>query len=320
MTKDEIVATLSPLLRECESRPAVLLDIGSAGGADPRWRRWRPYLNVVTVDARNEGDAGGSGVFTAVGAGPARRWFNIGRKPEVSSLLNPNPEILNRFPDADRFSTVEQHEVDTIPLDAFIEARAAGGVDFLKLDTQGSELEILRSAPRRLDGIAAVEVEVEFLPLYQRQPVFSDVDRDLTARGFRLFDLNRVYWRHLEGMSFSGRGQLVFADALYLKSAEWVFDLPVNAARRLAVMTLACAGYGCWDYAAHLWRIAVDRSVIDERTQRDAQRRLTIVATPALGLRLLRKMRIAPRLSRLATAACELHWASADNRLGNTRK
>lgn len=57
-------------------------------------------------------------------------------------------------------------------------------VDAIKLDTQGSELDILRGASRALSSCTLIEIEVEFNPIYEGQNLFCDVDRFLRDRGF----------------------------------------------------------------------------------------------------------------------------------------
>ena len=49
-------------------------------------------------------------------------------------------------------------------------------VDFIKLDTQGSELDILHGAGSLLDNCSGLQLEVMFSPLYEGQPLFADVD------------------------------------------------------------------------------------------------------------------------------------------------
>ena len=55
---------------------------------------------------------------------------------------------------------------------------------YLKMDTQGSELEVLRGATRVLDGISLVEVELSLLAVYESAPVFGDVYAVLAQHGF----------------------------------------------------------------------------------------------------------------------------------------
>ena len=71
-------------------------------------------------------------------------------------------------------------------------------------------------------SIFGVEVEVEFIEMYQDQPLFNEVDSFMRERGFHLFDLKLFYWRRKSGLGFDGnrRGQLVHGDALYLRNTD----------------------------------------------------------------------------------------------------
>jgi FkbM family methyltransferase len=63
-------------------------------------------------------------------------------------------------------------------------------IDFLKLDTQGTELEILQGGKNMLDKkqIGIIEAEVNMQPVYRGQPAFSILDVFLRERGFLLVD------------------------------------------------------------------------------------------------------------------------------------
>src|SRR4029078_7492374 len=94
----------------------------------------------------------------------------------------------------------------------------AGGritdVDVLKLDTQGTEFEILASSSRVLEHVLLVETEVEFVELYKGQKLAFDFEKAMHEKGFEILYLNRVFLnrRAYEGPS---RGQQIFGDILF---------------------------------------------------------------------------------------------------------
>jgi hypothetical protein len=77
-------------------------------------------------------------------------------------------------------------------LDEWLATSDLDHVDVVKLDTQGSELDVLRGATEALATVRLLEVEVEFNEMYAGQPLFGDVDRYLRARGFVLWRLKQL--------------------------------------------------------------------------------------------------------------------------------
>lgn len=154
--------------------------------------------------------------------------------PELSSLLEPLAEVVGR--PGWRVRRVER--VDTVSLD---ELTARGElpqpIDFLKLDTQGSELEILRSGEGAvLDGVLGVGVEVEFRELYREQPRFSEVEQYLRERGFELMLLEPA---HLRTDWPLARKRTSYADALFLRGREWfIAGGRTDSLRRLLALYL----------------------------------------------------------------------------------
>lgn len=65
-------------------------------------------------------------------------------------------------------------------------------IDAMKLDTQGSELGALQGAETVLSTVQLLEIEVEFNPMYEGQPLFGDVDAWLRSRGFLLWRLDNM--------------------------------------------------------------------------------------------------------------------------------
>jgi hypothetical protein len=109
--------------------------------------------------------------------------------------------------------------------------------DFIKIDTQGSELDILHGGDALLDNpIIGLEVEVEFVRMYEEQPLFGDICSYLDKKGYEFIDfVNICRW---EREKFSYFGQSVFGDGLFLRSpesfAEILSGLPSDIANQKA--------------------------------------------------------------------------------------
>lgn len=59
--------------------------------------------------------------------------------------------------------------------------------DFIHLDVQGAELDVLEGAGDLLAGTQAVWLEVSNVEMYRQQPLYSDVKRFMLDQGFQLF-------------------------------------------------------------------------------------------------------------------------------------
>jgi FkbM family methyltransferase len=102
------------------------------------------------------------------------------QEPGMTSLLEPNLEILSLFhgfPDWGR--VIRTEEVETVRLDDIPETAA---LNMLKIDIQGAELMVFENARDRLSSALVIQTEVEFLPMYLGQPLFSEVFRSYWPR------------------------------------------------------------------------------------------------------------------------------------------
>jgi FkbM family methyltransferase len=250
-----------------EESPLVLVDIGSSGGLPPVWRPAEAHLRMVAFDPdpRAASEQGRPG-WTYLGSGLHRdrrkAALHLTRKQQCSSIFEPNREFLRAFPDPGRYDVVDRREIECDSLDAQLAAAGIASTDFVKLDAQGAELYILEGGPAILETALGLEVEVEFAPIYIDQPLFADVDTFLRRRGFQLMDLNPCYWKRQSGALLRGSpGQLVFADAVYLRTIEstraMLANLPRAEARnRLLHAVAICVLYGHLGYALDLVEVA----------------------------------------------------------------
>jgi FkbM family methyltransferase len=150
--------------------------------------------------------------------------FHRTRYPGCSSLLTPDAGVIDLFiaigcaDPSGNFHVQETETVDTVRLD---DVQPKLGVDFLKIDVQGYELEIMRHGTITLANTVVIESEVEFLPLYRDQPLFGDVQCFLREQGFVLHKLIDVAGRALRPFvlpnPFRPLSQMLWADAIFVR-------------------------------------------------------------------------------------------------------
>lgn len=256
--KAAIPSCLFTLLPE---HPVVLADAGAAGGIHERWSMFGQGLRVLGFEPDQR-------AFDILPKQDDRVWINaaladhegeadllVTRHQTNTSLIPPNRSIVDRiYQNPSDFDVVKEVTVPCTTLDATSWA-AKLNVTALKADTQGTELAILRGAERCLrETLLAVELEVEFTPLYSGQPLFADVDVFMRERGFMLFDLGNLLCHKWRRSSHVGgrKGQLLAADALYFRTPESLLGLSDSIPDQgvlLAHYWAVCAAYGYTDLA-----------------------------------------------------------------------
>jgi len=158
-----------------------------------------------------------------------RQTFYVTAYPSSSGFYQSDMNFWRRFPDELNVDTVNTIEVDTVDFDSLAINNHIDYVDFIKLDTEGSELDILKGTIVTLKkSVIGLSIEVEFPQSHIGQPVFSDVDSFLRGLGFILYDLS--YYRHSKKAlpeprwlgqvpGATNRGQILWGQALYLRDA-----------------------------------------------------------------------------------------------------
>lgn len=156
----------------------------------------------------------------AVGDG-RRHTLRICQAPGMTSLLEPDEDVLKLFHGFSEWGRVMRtEEIETVRLDDIPETK---GVDYLKIDIQGGELMVFKSAPRRLSEALVIHTEVEFLPLYKDQPLFSDVEAFLRGQGFVLHRFEPLVSRAMKPIlvnnsPYAPFKQVIWADAIFVRS------------------------------------------------------------------------------------------------------
>jgi FkbM family methyltransferase len=183
--------------------------------------------------------------------------FYVLARPVNSSLLRPSADMAKRYL-IPGFEITQQILVRTRTLDAILfgnRVTESYWGEFLKLDTQGAELDIMQGAKRTLsERTVAAIVEVEFCPLYENQPMFSEVETYMRQFGFAFFGFGETSYRSaklrhllkLHGANW--RERLFHADAIFFKDP--LAPTKAMLSRRAAHVLFACAMLlGYYDFA-----------------------------------------------------------------------
>jgi FkbM family methyltransferase len=130
------------------------------------------------------------------------RWMNVTEYSDSSSLLEIGHLALKHY----GTRKVGREMASTCRLDDYVREHSLAPPDLIKIDVQGSELDVLTGARDCLMRSKAVLVEVSFVELYAGQSLFSDLVAFLADTGFSL----RAFPVGLGGEA------LVQTDALFL--------------------------------------------------------------------------------------------------------
>lgn len=174
--------------------------------------------------------------------------LNICHAEGMTSLFKPNKKILEIFQPFEIWGEVKsQVKVLTKTLDSIDEI---GELDFLKIDIQGGELDVFRHGRLKLSNTVLIQTEVSFIPLYENQPLFSDVDIELRSQGFIPHFFPAVKNWMISPLTINNDpriplNQLLEADIVYVRDFTNPENLSDEQLKQLALISHIC--YGSYD-------------------------------------------------------------------------
>lgn len=183
--------------------------------------------------------------------------FHLTRYPGCSSLLEPDPAVIDLFTsisamgEGGNFSVQKTIPVETTRLDDL----DLPPIDYIKIDVQGSELAILQNGAKCLKSVLVIEAETEFVPIYKNQPLFGDIQCYLREQGFVLHKITEVAGRCFRPMQVNNNpmqpmSQLLWADSIFVRD----FSAPesYSDAQLLKAAALLHECYRSFDLAIYL--------------------------------------------------------------------
>lgn len=248
----------------------VAADIGARGGVDEDMLPIAWATRVIGFEPEAEeaarltahGDARWKEVTVlpfAVGGHVGHATLHVPESKQGASLLPHDAHMVEQFGYGNLHIDRQELPVETVTLDSLHANGRLPRVDYLKIDIEGVELEVLQSAKSVLQDCAAIKVEGSFLRQRVGQALVWDVAAFLLQEGFAIVGIRDIHkWRrrnlpaHPYQIAFEmpySRGQLAQCDLIALKSHEAI-TTTVQGLR--VVLVAAVLGY--FDYAVTLMR------------------------------------------------------------------
>jgi FkbM family methyltransferase len=250
-----------------ERHPLRIVDVGGAMGPDERWKSLGPAVcRFVTFEPDVRSFAGlavdptGRNASLPVGLADTRgqKTLYLTRGDFASSLYKPNAEVLKDFATWPWHEPAGESTIRVDTLDHSLSGHPDWRPDFIKIDVEGADLDVLKGAVDCLPDVLGVQVEVAFLERNIGAPLQPVIDDWLRAAGFVPHQLIREHWVRTNGLfGATSRPQLVWADVLYLRNRASILgnlakadgpDRAVMMARMIAILLV----YGAHDYALEL--------------------------------------------------------------------
>jgi FkbM family methyltransferase len=185
------------LLRE----PFVIVDVGVQGGEHPRWKNLGDFAHVYGFDpideviadlnAAHAGRANRSYRCLAIGNEDGKRAFHVSADTYGSSFFSGGPPETGE----QNGILLGSRDVEIRRLDSLFAAGELPPADYIKIDCEGFDPEVLRGARSYLakSNALCVTVETNFgvSPYYLRTP-FAEINDVLVAHRLLVFDLNFI--------------------------------------------------------------------------------------------------------------------------------
>lgn len=125
------------------------------------------------MKARAKNDSAWDIYNCALGGAPGEALINVASETTLTSFLSPNAALNEGLWGDGSIARTEIAQIRTLD-----DVLAAAGIDckrkrvYLKLDTQGFDLEVLKGATKSIENIVALQTEASIVPIYENMPSY----------------------------------------------------------------------------------------------------------------------------------------------------
>ena len=206
---NDLIKILSEILND---KKLTFLDIGASGGIPKRWEFVEKFLIKILVepDEKSSKDLINNGNFIidkVLFSEPDKIIdFYHTKKQTCSSLLKPNFDYLSKFSEVERFKIQNNLKFKTSTLDVELQDRYRP--DFMKIDTEGYEFEILKGADNFLEKIQFLILEHHYHDMIKKNYKYQDINNLLKKFNFKKIYKAKMFFRKTFEYIYENQGFL----------------------------------------------------------------------------------------------------------------
>lgn len=231
-----------------------LIEVGAAklGKNEERFYKildFFPDSNIIgfeiekeVCDKMNSEAAKGIKYFPyALGEKNEKRKLYVTQDPKCTSLYKPNENFLKLYHELQYVNLKKETEIETITLETFVDRHSIDEIDFIKIDVQGAALDVFKGSKKLLNNVLKIVCEVEFVPLYQDQPLFGDVSKFLSNYNLMFNKFLKLSGRTLKPLIANKdptiASQHMWTDAVFIQNFEKIKNLSDEKLLKLSVLS-----------------------------------------------------------------------------------
>ena len=184
-----------------KNKKLIGLDVGAQGGfnSDKFFpEKYNKYFESILVDPlknslKNEESKYiiNKGLWSSKGV---KKLYILNKRPQSSSMYEPDKRSLTVYgfeeKDFHLFDVSKTEMVECDTLSSSLKELNINALDYLKIDTQGAELEILKGLENYRPLI--IKCEVQIFPMYKKEPSWTEVTELLYKLGYIVSEWKKI--------------------------------------------------------------------------------------------------------------------------------
>ena len=192
--------------------------------------------------------------------------LNVCKAVGMSSFLEPDLDYLKNFHGFEEWSKI----INKIKVKTKKLTDIKDEIDFLKIDVQGYESEIINNGGDKIKNCLIVQLETSPTPLYKGEKTFASTIIQLEKLGFSLHMFNRVNTRSFKPTVISknpyiGLHHLFQLDCVLIKNLKMIESYNTNNLKKLILILFhSFKSYDLVDYLVRLLDKKTNENNIDK--------------------------------------------------------